>query len=110
MTRDARDQLYRVEFKLSMPGRASWNGGWSGEGKNYSIVKQMTDDGLARLGLEASGTRSWTHRWSDGWVAEVSARVVPADETLPKSDGFCGYDWMIENILRKGSPYGEVTS
>jgi len=108
---------HRVEFKLSMPGRSSWNGGWSGEGRNYVLVRELSDGDLARLlGLApeainiATCRRSWSHRWSDGWVAEVSARVVPADEELPKSDGFCGYDWMVDNILATGSPYSEVTS
>lgn len=129
---------YRVEFRLSMPGRSSWNGGWSGEGKNYSVVRELTGEQIARLffvpfvpellsatgrvTIEPSGhaqgqetdlsrcKNSWTHRWSDGWAAQVSARVVPAGEKLPKSDGFNGYEWMIDNILRNGNPYGEVTS
>jgi hypothetical protein len=122
-----------VEFKLKMPGRASWNGAWSGEGKNYSLVRELSDEDFARLfdlvpsgsptvvacsavpGLSATRIaakclRVWSHRWSDGWVAEVTARVVPADEELAKSDGFCGYEWMVDNILSRGTPYGEVTS
>ena len=31
-----------VLFTLSMPGRNSWNGRWSGEGKKYNIVRKMT--------------------------------------------------------------------
>ncbi len=106
-----------VEFKLSMPGRSSWNGGWSGEGKNYAVVRDLSAQDLARLfDLAPEGTdltkcrRVWTHGWSDGWIAEVTARVVPSGEDLAQSDGFHGYDWMIENILRTGSPYSEVTS
>lgn len=112
-----RQPLHRVEFKLSMPGRASWNGGWSGEGKNYAIVRDLPDEDLARLfdlapdGVDLTKCRRiWTHRWSDGWLAQVSARVVPPGEELKRSDGFHGYDWMIDNILAKGDPHGEVTS
>jgi hypothetical protein len=108
---------YRIEFRLSMPGRSSWDGKWSGEGRNYSLVRELADEDLAKLfglapeNFDLSKCRSsWTHRWSDGWLAEVSARVVPIKEELPKSDGFNGYDWMVDNILRNGSPYGEVTS
>jgi hypothetical protein len=198
-----------------MPGRVSWNGGWSGEGKNYTIVYELPGDHVARLfdlspenlavstcrrswtqaypvdtqsdpkcpdsiddesndtarapsarvGASSSsqtgawcgtasdsatssdshpGTRfapdpsareversssnlcpkvsgtddvgrqpdkhCWTHRWSDGWVAEISARVVPAGEDLPESNGFHGYGWMVDNIIATGSPYSEVTS
>lgn len=109
--------MTRVEFKLKMPGRASWNGGWSGEGKNYSIVRQLDDAQIIQLfdlvpdGVDhAKALRAWTHRWSDGWIAEVTARAVPVGEELPRSDGFNGYDWMIDNILSRGTPYGEVTS
>lgn len=107
----------RVEFKLSMPGRASWDGGWSGEDRNYAIVRELDGDTLVKLfdlapdGIDlAKCRRIWTHRWSDGWCAQIAARVVPADEELPRSDGFKGYDWMVDNILRKGDPHGEVTS
>ena len=109
---------HRVEFRLSMPSRASWNGGWSGEDRNHAVVRELSDEQLAKLfapaapeGFDLSKCRNiWTHRWSDGWVAQVSARVVPAGEELAKSDGFHGYDWMIDNILTTGTPYSEVTS
>lgn len=106
-----------VEFKLSMPGRSSWDGRWSGEGGNYVIRRELSSDALARLFDLAPGDvdltscrRIWTHRWSDGWLAQIAARVVSDDEMYTKSDGFCGYDWMVENILKKGDPHGEVTS
>lgn len=101
--------MHRVVFQLSMPGRSSWDGRWSGEGRNYARVRDLSDDQVARLGISES-PRYWTHRWSDGWVAEISARVVPAGEELAKSDGFNGYDWMIDNLIVRGTPHGEVTS
>ena len=113
----ANGRHHRIEFRLSMPSRSSWNGGWSGEDRNYSVGRELSDEQLTKLfdltpeEFDISKCRGiWTHRWSDGWVAQVSARVVPAGEELPKSDGFHGYDWMIDNILRTGSPYSEVTS
>jgi hypothetical protein len=109
--------MTRVEFKLSMPSRSSWDGRWSGDGKNYAVMRELSDEDLARLFDLASENidsatccRVWRHRWSDGWIAEVAARVMPIGEELKKSDGFKGYDWMIDNILRTGSPYSEVTS
>ena len=113
-----------------MPGRASWDGKWSGEDKNYTIVRDLSGEDVACLFDSAPEPvradqarpplkapvdvlrckRSWTHRWSDGWTAEVTARVVPDHETLRKSDGFNGYEWMVDNILKTGSPYSEVTS
>jgi hypothetical protein len=91
----------RVEFRLIMPSANTWNGHWSGEGHNYTIIKALTDKRAAAL-LESKPTLSWFHRWSDGWCALVTARVVPSGSRVAKSDGFCGYDWMVTNILGLG--------
>jgi hypothetical protein len=89
----------RVEFRLTMPSVGSWNGRWSGEGRNYTIVKTLTPTRAASL-LKDQPERSWIHRWEDGWCARITARVIRG--RLPKSDGFCGYEWMIVNILTFG--------
>ena len=93
--------MKRVEFKLSMPGVASWNGKWSGEGKNYSIVKSLTDKKIKEL-FGDKNYRSWSHRWTDGWCASVSAHILGKGERVKKSDGFYGYEWMVTDILDTG--------
>lgn len=91
----------RIVFRLSMPSRGSWNGDWSGASKNYLIVKTLTDKQVvALLGDKSDG--SWWHAWTDGWAARVDARITRSGERLSKSDGFCGYDWMVNNILDHG--------
>lgn len=105
--------MTRVEFRLSMPGRSSWDGRWSGDGRNYTTVRSLTNEAAAKLfAVEGGFTahKSWTHRWSDGWCAQIEARIVRTGERLKKSDGFCGYSWMVDNIIRTGTPYAEVTS
>lgn len=45
------------------------------------------------------------YRWDDGWEACVSVRRMPVNEARKlerRSDGFCGYDWMITSIVNKG--------
>jgi hypothetical protein len=45
---------------------------------------------------------SWAYHWDDGWCARISARIVDAEEArkLRKANaGFCGYDWMVKDIL-----------
>ena len=93
--------MTRVQFRLSMPSCGSWNGKWSGEGRNYSIAHNMTDKGADAL-MGGMLVRTWSHRWEDGWCANISARIVPRGERLKKSDGFSGYDWMISNIIDHG--------
>ena len=99
--------MKRVEFRLSMPSVGSWNGRWSGEGRNYVIVRTLPDE-QARV-LDKG---SWFYRWDDGWGASVRARVMERGERVRKSDGFSGYDWMVRNILDHGDPYdaGSVES
>src|SRR5690606_22351437 len=77
---------------------ASWNGQWSGEGRNYVIVRNVPSETVAKW-----GRMSWRHGWGDGWCACVTARVMEKGERKPKSDGFCGYDWMVNNIIRWGT-------
>ncbi len=43
--------------------------------------------------------------FGDGWGASVSVREVATSEAGKierKSAGFCGYDWMIDSIIRHG--------
>jgi len=94
--------MKRIEFRLSMPNVGSWNGRWSGEGRNYSIVRKLTDKKCAELEIGENGN-SWYHSWNDGWGASVRARIVPSGERLKRSDGFCGYDWMVSNIIMFGA-------
>jgi len=94
--------MKRIEFRLSMPNRGSWDGKWSGESRNYTIVRRISDTWAKKLFSDKT-IASWSHHWSDGWSARISARIVPVGERLKKSDGFCGYDWMVLNILAYGN-------
>ena len=92
----------RVEFKLAMPSRGSWDNRWSGESRNYTLIRDLDDEQASQL----SG-RSWSYGWPDGWRAEISARIVHEAETQKPSHGFHSYDWMVESILRYGKIYAD---
>ncbi len=89
-----------VAFTLSMPGRSSWDGKWSGDGECYILVR--------RVGLTSGAMlhgQSYSYAWSDGWCASVDARIVDHREAAKlrrKSRGFCGYDWMVDSLLVDG--------
>ena len=45
------------------------------------------------------------HDFGDGWGASVSAKIVDDAEArrlTRKSAGFCGYDWMLDEIREHG--------
>ena len=94
--------MTRIEFKLTMPNRGSWDGKWSGEDRNYTLMQELEDDHASQI-----DGQSWSYNWPDGWRAEISARVVPAAETLKLSLSFHGYDWMVASILRYGKIYAD---
>jgi hypothetical protein len=93
--------MKRIIFKLSMPNVGSWNGKWTGSGNKYFRVFKMADKAVRKL-IGDKERMSWFYNFGDGWSASVEASIVPAGEKFPKSDGFCGYDWMIDSILSRG--------
>ncbi len=88
-----------IEFELAMPGRSSWNGRWSGDGRQYLVYRTLTAKRCADLGITADGEGSWTHSFGDGWTARVTGRRV---KKRRRSDGFAGYEWMVSSVLDHG--------
>lgn len=90
-----------VGFYLSMPTAASWNGKWSGEGRLFARVYSYRNPAV----VQALVNRSYYYRWSDGWCACVEMKEIDrkeANRIRRKSQGFSGYDWMIDSILARG--------
>ena len=95
--------MTRVKFTLSMPGRGSWDGKWSGEARAYFVVRTLNDEDAARV-LTQTG---YGYSWRDGWSASVAVAAVAKGERVGKSDGFNGYDWMIDSIIKHGRIYAD---
>lgn len=98
-----------VAFVLSMPGVASWNGHWSGEGKLYAVVRNYGASKKAAEKYSALARKSYHYRWDDGWCARVDVKVLAsaaeARQMRKHTKGFCGYEWMIDSILDHGAIY-----
>jgi hypothetical protein len=94
-----------LAFTLSMPNNNSWNGKWSGASKLYVIVRGV---GTSKRVLEKHRPlvgKAFYYNFGDGWGASVSVREVVGKEVTAlrkRSAGFCGYDWMIDEILLHG--------
>lgn len=86
----------RVKFTLSMPSNNSWNNKWSGASRNYFKILSISEKKAA----EIISKGSYRYSFGDGWVACVKAER--ANGRQPKSDGFSGYDWMIDSIKTHG--------
>ncbi len=93
-----------IAFQLSMPGCASWDGKWSGEGRKYVKVESIRNKQKAQEILEKGYYR---YSFGDGWAAGITVTEVDsrtAAKLRRESDGFCGYDWMVDSIIK----YGEI--
>lgn len=91
-------------FELSMPCATSWDGKWSGADLGHYIFKTSQDASMQKWFAHLDGD-FWTYRWDDGWCALITACIVDAKEArkLRKLNaGFCGYDWMVQDILAFG--------
>ena len=88
-----------IVFELTMPHCGSWNGKWSQADRLHIRIKDER-----KVPKEHWG-KDFFYRWDDGWEACVSVTRMNANEARKlerKSDGFCGYDWMIKSICEKG--------
>ena len=89
-----------IAFELAMPDNNAWNGKWTGEGKCYCIIKSFSNTSklIPKLGY-------YSYSFGDGWRAAVTVREVTssaAKQLRKESQGFCGYDWMVDSILSHG--------
>lgn len=91
-----------VEFKLSMPNVGSWNGRWTGEEKYYAVIRNFSkskENDIKSI-LEKG---YFNYNFGDGWSARISVRKIDSKEATKirkKSNGFYGYEWMVESIIK----------
>ena len=88
-----------IAFILTMPNRGSWNGRWSGESDLHAIVR--TEKSIPK---DIVG-KSYRYTWDDGWSACISVEKVDCktgNKLRKESRGFCGYNWMVDSIIKKG--------
>lgn len=90
-----------IAFTLTMPSVNTWNGQWSGQDKLYIRVENIKKE----IGLKVLKEDTYYYKWSDGWTACIKVQRVDCKEAAKlrrKSQGFCGYEWMIKSIIHTG--------
>jgi hypothetical protein len=90
-----------IWFVLRMRNTPTWNGRWSGAGDLYAKRVNVSVKKAEELLKEGS----FFFRWSDGWscsVDVVKPHAAEARRMAKSTKGFCGYDWMINSILKYG--------
>lgn len=98
-------RIVYLVFELTMPGRGSWNNKWSGErDKHYNICKVPYS--LYKERYSDFDGKDWWYNWGDGWVASISCETVDSQHIngyRKANAGFCGYDWMVQSIMKDGT-------
>jgi len=92
-------------YDLSMPGRNSWNGKWTGEGRPYLIVRSYRGKAREESMRAVLENQPYFYRWDDGWCARVGVRLIDGREAARlrrKSAGFAAYDWMVDSLEQRG--------
>lgn len=97
----------QIAFTLSMPTVGSWNGKWTGADRLHCLIRSFTGKKKIEQAERLLEKGSWHYSWGDGWGASICAEKVDGREAARKrrkSSGFCGYDWMVDTIIRYGKP------
>ena len=95
-----------IAFILSMPNVGSWDGKWSAAKDVHCIIKTLKNQDVDKLfDKMPRQERNFYYNFGDGWSANV--KVIPIGpehrKYLEKNNkGFCGYDWMVDSILKHG--------
>jgi len=89
-----------ILFTLTMPGCGSWNGVDTGAGRFHGIIKKYLSKEQIELILD---TKNYRYQWDDGWAANIKAEIINSRDRKKienKSQGFRGYDWMVDSIIK----------
>lgn len=88
-----------LSFILTMPSNNAWNGKWTDDNKLYARTRSIRDkDKAARIAEKGY----FAYNFGDGWRAAISVEIVKASRAAKlrkASQGFWGYDWMIDSII-----------
>ena len=95
-----------ISFELTMPNVGSWNGQWTGAKKQYFVIHSYSNNNNRAFQLlEGNPSKSFYYNFGDGWGANVRMELIERKEVKQRekiSSGFCGYEWMIDSILKNG--------
>lgn len=94
-----------LAFRLSMPGVKSWNGRWSGEGKDYVKVVTLRGKASKIKGQQILSHGSYHYDFGDGWRARIDVEQIDSAQSARlrrREASFCGYDWMVDSIVKFG--------
>jgi hypothetical protein len=74
------------------------------QNKKFSIARSLGVKALDAIGLSNNSMARFSYSWNDPFSIGIEARIAKPQEKV--SGKFMGYGWMIDNLLKYGTPYG----
>lgn len=93
-----------ISFELTMPNVGSWNGIWTGKKTAHFIVKKCSKEQIEKINLK-NNKNSFLYDFGDGWTACVKVERIDYTQAPLRrkvSNGFMGYEWMVDEIIELG--------
>ena len=79
-----------------------------GSGQEEIIFMQKVVNFKGKLNIEKAKTilkkKYYHYNFGDGWSAGINVSEIDAKDAMwfrKNSNGFCGYDWMVDSIVDK---------
>ena len=74
------------------------------QNKRYSIARSLGAKALETIGLYKNRIARFSYSWNDPFSIGIEARIAKPREKV--SGKFMSYEWMIDNLIKYGTPYG----
>jgi len=72
--------------------------------KKFSIARSLGDKALDIIGLSNNSMARFSYSWNDPFTIGIDARIAKPQEKV--SGEFMNYEWMVDNLVKYGTPYG----
>lgn len=92
-----------------MPNCGSWDGKWSGSSRIHTCFRSFHGKKGEEKAKSILEKGHFSYNFGDGWRASIEPKHLTPSELRAfrrLSDGFCGYDWMVDSIVLDGEIYG----
>lgn len=105
-------KTYYLQFELFMSKIGSWDGKWSGAGKQYIIIQAVDSNIFNRIITDTSisgnklifNPRKYSYDFKDGWEVTIVVSATTSKSLklnkLYRKNGFAGYEWMVFSIIK----------
>jgi len=91
-----------LSFELKVTAVNNLSGHWKGEDLRYVQVKNVDKDKVNEI-LDGESAKPYHHKCDDGWEFDILVNEINSVQKKKLKqhfkNGFCGFDYMVGNII-----------